>query len=479
MARISRLAFVALSFSAHVAHSLNIPNGPFRVPIPVKDDFTTVTTSVTSDQQPVSVNIDVKRATSFLQAALDAEGVTYDGDIGDAATRLVRYDGCDNYDANEIYKGWVQLWKIMNQVLSEADNINWNEASAVEYLGPPGVNGGYHDRIRDLYKKWATIQPGYVTTPFDWRLHVRCDDPSKRCGDACSNDPKLRGPYAYTTNKDGESGLARINFCPRYFGTLNLKDAIDLGSDPQMDPTWRYDVSNYLMNKAHIWAHELMHIDWVTNAQPYGPNDHVADIRMWAKIVGGEGVVKAYGPQPAKGLARYGADGGVWTLRNADSLALYASVRYIQSQLGNVYPHLPLAPAAPTDAWDPNNRESDSVGALSPDAASRTAWKLYSNGTVGLPPVDTFGSLSHDPRCPGAFPLGATSMPLDDFVDEDAELDPAYAIEFDTFVTADKLDRGYVDQLNGWYSDLYKANQCVVPSGCVNMDPNGCDIACS
>lgn len=247
-----------------------------------------------------------------------------------------------------------------------------------------------------------------------------------------------------------------------------------------MDPTWRYDVSNYLMSKAHVWAHELMHIRWVTNSHIYGPNDNVTDIRMWANLVGiGAGVVRAYGPQPVKGLARYGKDGGSWVMRNADSLALYALVRYIQSQLGNVYPHLPLAPAAPSNAWDPSNPESDSVGTLSADAASRTGWKLYNNGSVGLPPIDTFASLSHDPRCPGAFPLGTTSMSFGDFIDEETELDPAYAIEFDTFVTADKLDQGYVDQLNGWYSDLYKANQCVVPSGCINMDPKGCDIACT
>lgn len=165
MALISRFTFVALaSLGAHVAHSLNIPNGPFRIPIPVKDDFTTVTTSITSDQRPVSVDIDVKRATSFLQTALDAEGMTYDGDIGDAATRLVRYDGCNNFDANEIYKGWVQSWKIMNQVLSEADNINWNEASAVEYLGPPGVNGGIHDSIRGSYTLAQPIVKSHILT---------------------------------------------------------------------------------------------------------------------------------------------------------------------------------------------------------------------------------------------------------------------------------------------------------------------------
>ncbi|KAI0096051.1 hypothetical protein F4776DRAFT_658672 [Hypoxylon sp. NC0597] len=335
-----------------VAHSLNIPKGPFRVPIPVKDDLATVTTDITVDRQAVSFDIDVKRATSFLQTPLDSEGNTYlDGDIRDATTRLAYHDGCDNYNT-----------------------------SAVDYLGPPD------------------------------RIHVRCDDPRKRCGDACNKDPKLR-------------------------------NVIDDVKGPEMGPIWRYDVSTEKMNKAHVWAHELMHIKWVTDSQPYGPNDLVGDFRMWVNIVGeGNGVVTAHVPQPVKGLAHYGADGGIWVLRNADSLALYDSVRYIQIQLGNVSPHLPVAPAAPSNAGIRT-------------ALTQTAWERYHP----TPPVDTFGSLSHDSRYLGAFPLGTTSMPLDGFVDEDSEFDPAYAINLDTF-------------LNGWYSDLYKANQCVVPSGCNNAD---------
>lgn len=335
----------------------------------------------------------------------------------------------------------------------------------------------------DLYKQWASIQPGYVPTFFDWRLHVRCDDPAKRCRDPCDKNPNLRGPYAYTTNKDPESGLARINFCPLYFRTPNLKDTIKDSKDSSMGPTWKYDVNTYMMNKAHVWAHELMHVDWATNAKAYGPNDHVSDIQMWIQKSGekkGELIVvkvKAYGPQPVKALALYGEGRGIWALRNADSLALYASVRYIQSQLDNVYPHLPLAPAPPQSAFNPNNPSSESAGTLSSDGAQRTGWSFYNNGTVGLPPIDTFSSLSQDPQCPGAFSLDTQSMPLDAFVDEDAESDPAYTINFDKFVT--ELDQAYVDQLDGWYSDLYKAEQCVVPSGCVNMDPKGCAITCT
>ncbi|KAI0478216.1 hypothetical protein F4859DRAFT_513800 [Xylaria cf. heliscus] len=190
------------------------------------DEIITVTTNITFNHQPVSVNINVTEAISSFQAALKAEGVAYEGDIEAAATRLVGYDGCAPWDRDEIYKGWVESWQIMNLILREADNMNWNEASAVEYLGPSSLNAGVQTRIKNLYKQWGTIQPGYIPTYFDWRLHVRCDDPYKLCKNQCHPDVNQRGPYAYTANRDANSGLARINFCPRYFRTPDLRGAI-------------------------------------------------------------------------------------------------------------------------------------------------------------------------------------------------------------------------------------------------------------
>ncbi|RYP18792.1 hypothetical protein DL765_003727 [Monosporascus sp. GIB2] len=472
---------------ADLAHCWTIPyrdtpnairRGLLRKPLVSREgDITTVTTSITSDQQPVSVEVNITQATSYFESALEAEGEDFDGDIGAAATRLVRYDGCDNWDTNEIYKGWVQSWKIMNQVLREVDNINWNEASAVEYLGPPGLIGPVQSRIKDLYKRWATIQPGYVTTPFDWRLHVRCDDPRRRCKDPCDSNPANRGPYAYATNRDADSGLARINFCPRYFQTLNLKDAIDNGNDPSLGPEWQYDVGTYMMNKAHVWAHELMHIDWATNAESYGNNRHVSDLRLKARAGGQEIEVKAYGPQVVKALARYPNDPGEWTMRNADSLALYASVRYIQSQLGGVYPHLPLAPAAPSTVWDPQDRESDS---LPRETVDLMAWDLYNeNGTVALPAVHNLYSVYQDPNCPASYSTDTMTVPGDDVWDEDAEDNPDYEVTFDTFATADDLDEDYTNQLNDWWSQLYESAECFVPDGCFNADPDGCAVACT
>ena len=105
------------------------------------------------------------------------------------------------------------------------------------------------------------MQPAYIPTWFDWSLHVRCDDPPRRCKDPCSADPAERGPWAYTTNHDPDSGLARINFCPRYFVTPDLEAAAKHSKDDIIGAPWKYNVGSYLMNKAHVWAHELMHVD--------------------------------------------------------------------------------------------------------------------------------------------------------------------------------------------------------------------------
>ncbi|KAI0484598.1 hypothetical protein GGR56DRAFT_32988 [Xylariaceae sp. FL0804] len=213
------------------------------------------------------------------------------------------------------------------------------------------------------------------------------------------------------------------------------------------------------MNKGHVWAHELMHIDWAVNANEYGPNKRVGDLRMSARSPDGTpNVFKAYGAAPVKALARYSQDGGEWVIRNADSLALYASVRYIQSKLGNVYPHLPVAPRAPGSVWDPNNRDSDSINTLSGSNASLAAMTLYSNGTVGNPVIENFYSYSHDPKCKvSGFSSNDTNAGDDDgeVYDEDTDGNPDYTLQFDQFASQDDLSDDYVSQLNQWYSSLY------------------------
>jgi hypothetical protein len=97
-----------------------------------------------------------------------------------------------------------------------------------------------------------------------------------------------------------------------------------------------------------VWIHELFHIDWVSQAVQYGSNLHVTDIKIQVTLNSGASVwMVAYGPSLVKILARWGLIAGSWVIRNADSLSLYLLTRYVQYQLGNIYPHLPLAPKPP------------------------------------------------------------------------------------------------------------------------------------
>lgn len=85
------------------------------------------------------------------------------------------------------------------------------------------------------------MQPRYISLPLDWRLHVRCDDPLNRC--TCGA-PAEKTLYAYTTNKDLHSGLARINFCPKYFKTTTLPVVIK-SMKRETVPSFKYDINEY------------------------------------------------------------------------------------------------------------------------------------------------------------------------------------------------------------------------------------------
>lgn len=84
-------------------------------------------------------------------------------------------------------------------------------------------------------------------------------------------------------------------------------------------------------------------------------------------------MVQSLRPKLTKGLARVGCATGFWTLQNADSLTLYALAKHIQKRLGNIYPHIPLAPAAPSGVEFP--------------LVYPGVFTIYPNGTGDLDPM--------------------------------------------------------------------------------------------
>ncbi|EAW20625.1 uncharacterized protein NFIA_030580 [Aspergillus fischeri NRRL 181] len=283
-------------------------------------------------------------------------------------TALTGEDGCTTLQKKQIRSGWVESWKIMNYIYKVAKaGIDFNEAAAVEYLGPPSMNQDQWSNYKAIYLNLATIQPGWkILDPFDWfawKIAVRCDDPGLQC--SCGRDVNT---IAYTVQKDPKHQVAAINFCPQYFSLQTLKDAM-YWADTTHTPGEYADLNNYYNNQALVWIHELLHIDWVSMASSSGNIHHVSDIKVGYEE-GNKGVMRyytAYGPRMCKALARLGWATGKWTIQNADSLTLYAFAKYVQNALGNIYPHLPLAPPAPKSATIPF--EIDDL------------FTLYNNGT--------------------------------------------------------------------------------------------------
>lgn len=155
----------------------------------------------------------------------------------DLYTRLVGYDGCDccGIDKRQAIKtAWQQSWDVMD-VIREL-HIDWNEAAALEFLGPPGFNVQYQAAIQQIINNLGTMNGHWVELPLDWSINVRCDDWDRGCS---SSHPTV----AYTVN-NGPRGIATINFCDDFFNEPDLFDQL-LRGQQSPDYKWKYDMRNY------------------------------------------------------------------------------------------------------------------------------------------------------------------------------------------------------------------------------------------
>ncbi|KAF5635636.1 killer toxin subunits alpha beta [Fusarium tjaetaba] len=281
---------------------------------------------------------DLKGATDTFSAALGESQYNLteaDGDVGDFATRLFGFEGCGGWGSPQrkaIYSGWQQAWHMMDAI--QGKELNWNEAAAIEFFAPPFINEAEQPAIKEIIDTVVTIRAGSSLNPFQWKLHVRCDDPSDIC--KCKPNTQL----AYTTNKDHDTGKARIAFCPNYFLEPDLLKVIDENSKKELPIEHRADLNNYVRNKGRVWFHELLHVDWASGVDP---RYHIVD--LYALYSRSDQTVvkqKIYNTAKTKGLAAFHLDPAWWIKRSADNFAMYAMAKTVQKITGN-YPHLPFA----------------------------------------------------------------------------------------------------------------------------------------
>ncbi|KAJ5703414.1 glycoside hydrolase family 18 protein [Penicillium malachiteum] len=271
-------------------------------------------------------------------------GTMFDANYSDLATRIMGFDGCSVDQWNQIYSGWQQSWKIMNYMydLVNDDLINFNEGAAIEFLGPPALNQDEQAHYKDVFLNLATIQP------------------------------------AYTSNEDEKYKIARINFCCAGYFAMDTLDQAMRTADKGLGVDWYADLSKYWSNQAGTWIHELLHINWVSKAdRGINPSIHDMKLRI-ADTSGKTSDYLAYGAHWTKVLAKWRINPGYWTLRNSESLSLYAMALYVQKALGNIYPHLPLAPETPI-----NVGQSVAIPYL---------FEMFANGTAEI----TFNSTSEE-----------------------------------------------------------------------------------
>lgn len=102
-----------------------------------------------------------------------------------------------------------------------------------------------------------------------------------------------------------------------------------------------------------------------------------------------------------------------WTLKNADSVALYSLTRYAQSKLGNIYPHLPLAPRQSSCIRGPlvfpGYFTVDTDGTAELDAGQTWGFAQSDGGTDGVDGCHSYDAAQFDTQTWLAAHCGATA----------------------------------------------------------------------
>jgi hypothetical protein len=148
-----------------------------------------------------------------------------------------------------ITTAWQQSWGVMDVIRNL--QVEWNEAAAVDFLGPPGLNDNYRATIQQILNNLGTMNGHIPTLPLGWAINVRCDDWKHICDDETT---------AYTVSL-GPKKIATINFCDDFFEDPDLFDQVSKGQNSR-DYTWKYDMRNYEDSKGEAlhWSRKKYYL---------------------------------------------------------------------------------------------------------------------------------------------------------------------------------------------------------------------------
>lgn len=185
----------------------------------------------------------LKPALLFLPAVL--------ADVEFLSINLKGWEGCTNDQSAKISAAWENAVKMAGAL---DGNIDWNEAAAVEYLGPPVYTDDYKDEIISIFKNAATFGQGsrWTPTPLKWDAYVRCDNWKGNCntsGVKAYTENHMTDPNGKKPESDHERDTSTpvINFCPRWFkmGTLAEK----IAENKNKENSQKYNLDYYVNNR--------------------------------------------------------------------------------------------------------------------------------------------------------------------------------------------------------------------------------------
>lgn len=254
--------------------------------------------------------------------------------------------GCVRSQANAIAGAYIDAHLLLNE--GRVQDLPWDSLIAADFFGPSKyISDEEKGQIQAVYKNLLTVTPGSVLNPVKWTIYVSCNDfanpprcetsrkdPCKSPDDDVSDDRLI----AYSANVPGTFNGPRINFCPVFFRTPTLGDA--MLDTPILPYPARAELQNYV-NTATTMLHEMTHLFLGSDSIDDRPNPHPRDLQVAYNVKKDDGSFEKklgsiYGTQLTKILAMYnpdddwlGMDTGFYTQRNADNLALYCLAVYV------------------------------------------------------------------------------------------------------------------------------------------------------